>query len=296
MTLVYGLDLEDEDATTDSDELDRSQDGYYVEYQGSFGDSFFLSAGARYDDNDDFGTHTSGRVSGAYTQELGGGNALKYRASFGTGFRAPSLFEVSYNDRPFGVLPAAATTSLREETSQGYDLGVEYDAANGLHLEVTYFDQDIERAIVYASDASFNDGYVQSQGTSTSKGVELGVRAPIGERWAFLGNWTNNDAETVAGQPRLHRPETVGNLGIEYTSMSDAFRFVANYRLSKDAIDFGGTPLDDYEVLDLSLAYSFNETFELHGRVQNAADEQYREVIGYNTPGQEIHAGMRLRF
>jgi vitamin B12 transporter len=295
-TLAYGLDLEDEDVTSDGDELDRSQDGYYVEYQGRFGDSFFLSAGARYDDNDDFGTHTSSRVSGAYTQEFGGGNSLKYRASVGTGFRGPSLFEVSYNDRPFGVLPAAAATSLLEETSHGYDVGIELDAANGLHLEATYFDQDIEDAIVYASDVNFNDGYLQSQGTSTSKGVELGVRAPFSERWAFVGNWTNNDTKTVTGQPRLLRPKNLGNLGVEYTSMNTAFRFVANYRLSKDAIDFGGTPLDDYEVLDLSMAYSFNKTFELYGRMQNAADEEYAEVIGYNTPGRETYAGVRLRF
>jgi vitamin B12 transporter len=296
-TLVYGVDLEDEDVTSGGDELDRSQDGYYVEYQGSFRDAFFLSAGARYDDNDDFGTHTSGRVSGAYTQDLGGGNSLKYRASVGTGFRAPSLFEVSYNDRPFGVLPGAAATPLLEETSQGYDLGIEYDAANGLHLEVTYFDQDIEDAIVYSFDSTtFDDGYLQSAGTSTSEGIEIGVHAPFGGRWAFVGNWTNNATETVEGQPRLRQPKNLGNLGIEYTSMNDAFRLVANYRVSSDAIDFGGAPVDDYEVLDLSLAYSFNETFELYGRIQNVADEAYRELIGFNTPGRETYAGVRLRF
>ena len=37
----------------------RDQKGYYVEYQGAFDDAFFLSLGARYDDNDDFGSHTS---------------------------------------------------------------------------------------------------------------------------------------------------------------------------------------------------------------------------------------------
>ena len=296
-TLVYGLDLEGEDVTSNGATRDRSQDGYYVEYQGSFNDSFFLTAGARYDDNDDFGTHTSARVSGAYVQELGGGNSLKYRASVGTGFRAPSLFEVSYNERPFGVLPGAAATSLQEETSQGYDVGIEYNSANGLHFEVTYFDQDVEDAIVYSFDSvTFDDGYLQSQGTSTSKGVELGVRAPIGERWAFLANWTNNDTKTVTGQPRLSRPENLGNLGVEFASMNDAFRFVANCRLSQDAIDFGGVPLDDYELLDLSAAYSFKKTFELYGRVQNATDEEYREATGYNTAGREAYAGVRLRF
>jgi vitamin B12 transporter len=93
----------------------------------------------------------------------------------------------------------------------------------------------------------------------------------------------------------LSRPKNLGNLGVEYTSMTNAFRFVANYRLSRDAIDFGGVPLDDYEVLDLSLAYAINERFELYGRIQNAADEEYREVIGHNTPGRETYAGVRLR-
>jgi vitamin B12 transporter len=297
LTLVYGVDLQEEEVVSGTQEQARDQDGYYVEYQGNFGDSFYFSAGARYDDNEDFGTHTSGRVTAAYVQDLDGGDSLKYRASVGTGFRPPSLFEISYNQRPFGVLPAAAATPLQEETSQGYDLGIEYTAAGGLRLEVTYFDQDVEDAIVYTFDsATFADGYVQSPGTSTSDGIEVGVYAPIGQRWAFIGNWTNNDTKTVEGQPRLRRPENLGNLGMEYASANDAFRFIANYRISKDAIDFGGTPLDDYEVLDLSAAYAFNETFELYGRVQNATDEDYREVIGFNTAGREAYAGVRLRF
>ena len=294
-TLVYGVDLQDEEMLSDGQTFDRSQDGYYVEYQGSFGDSFFLSAGARYDDNDDFGTHTSGRLTAAYTQALGGGNSLKYRASYGTGFRAPSLFEVSYNQRPFGVLPAAAATTLQEEISQGYDLGLEYEGANGSHFEITYFDQDIEDAIVYAFDASFNDGYVQSAGTSNSKGFELGAYVPFAERWAFIGNWTDNDTETVTGQPRLQRPETLANLGIQYEAMGDGFRFIANYRISKDAIDFSG-PLPDYEVLDISAAYAFNDTIEVYGRIENATDEDYQEVLTYDTAGSAVYGGVRLRF
>jgi vitamin B12 transporter len=195
------------------------------------------------------------------------------------------------------VLPAALATSLKEEVSKGYDLGIEYDAAGGVHFEVTYFDQDIGDAIVYTFDANtFDDGYLQSLGTSNSKGIELGVDAPLGKRWALIANWTNNDTETAEGQPRVSRPKNLGNFGLQYMSESDAFRFVANYRLSKDAIDFSGTPLDDYAVLDLSVAYAFNETFELYGRVENATDEDYQEVSGYNTAGRSVYGGVRLRF
>jgi vitamin B12 transporter len=222
---------------------------------------------------------------------------VKYRASAGNGFRAPSLFEVSYNRRPFGVLPAAFATSLTEETSRGYDLGIEFDTAAGLHFEATYFDQDIEDTIDYTFDLNtFEDGYLQSHGTSNSKGVELGVEAPFGERWAFIGNWTNNDTNTATSQPRVNRPKKLGNFGVQYMSTSAAFRFIANYRLSRDAIDFSNTPVDDYDVLDLSLAYSLNETWELFGRVENATDEDYQEVNGYNTAGRAVYGGARLRF
>jgi vitamin B12 transporter len=298
LAFVYGVDLQQQEVVDSSNQtLSQDQNGYYAEYQGGFHDALFVTVGARYDDNEDFGTHTSARASVAYVQQLGGGNELKYRASVGNGFRAPSLFEVAYNRRLFGVLPAALARSLEEETSQGYDLGVEYDSAAGLHLEVTYFDQDIEDAIDYTFDAnSFDDGYLQSAGKSTSKGVELGVEVPLGERFTFIGNWTNNDTETATGQPRLRRPKNLGNLGLQYMAASGALRFAANYRLSSDAVDFGNTPLDDYRVLDLSAAYSVNDTFEIYGRIENAADEDYFETNGFNTAGRSVYGGLRLRF
>ena len=49
-------------------ERSRDQKGYYVEYQGSAEDVLFVSLGARYDDNDDFGSHTSARLSLAYVR------------------------------------------------------------------------------------------------------------------------------------------------------------------------------------------------------------------------------------
>ena len=58
---------------------------------------------------------------------------------------------------------------------------------------------------------------------------------------------------------------------------------MANYRLSKDSIDIGGVALDDYEVLDLSGNYAFGGGFELFGRVENATDEDYQEILGHNT-------------
>lgn len=291
-TLVYGLDFHDETLIDDDGPSSRDQKGYYFEYQGALADAFFISLGARYDDNDAFGSHTSSRLSLAYVQDLGADSSLKYRASVGTGFRAPSLYELAYNTSPF-AFPPAAGLALTEESSQGYDVGIEYDAAN-VHLEVTYFDQEIEDEIFF--DLVGFSGYLQSTGISTSKGVEVAAEIPLGERWALVANWTNNEALDATDQPRLRRPENLGNVGLRYRAAAERLNFILNYRVARDSIDVDGVAVDDYEVYDLALTYTLSEGFEFFARVQNATDEVYQEVAGYNTAEQSFYGGVRLRW
>lgn len=296
-TLVYGVDFEREDIISSGENLKRDQTGYYFEYQRRINEGFFITAGARYDDNDDFGTHTSARATAAYLQDLSNASTLKYRASYGTGFRAPSLFEVAFNKGPF-AFPPAAGLSLSEESSGGFDLGIEYSTANGLYLEATYFDQEIEDEIFF--DLSGFSGFLQSLGTSKSTGIELAAEYVINTRWELLGNFTYNDTENIAGLQRIRRPEKLANIGVRFSSSNNRLRFLANYRVSRDSIDEvfgqGRIPLDDYEVLDISAAFAINESLEVYGRVENVIDEDYQEVTGFNTPGSSAYAGLRVSF
>jgi vitamin B12 transporter len=293
--LIYGIDLQDEELTDSVGPQSRDQNGYYFEYQGAFDDALFVSLGARYDDSDAFGSHTSTRLSLAYVQDLASNRSLKYRASVGNGFRAPSLFEVATNRN--AVFPPAAGVVLQEESSRGYDVGIDYNGASGLHLEATYFDQKIEDAIEF--DLVSFSGYLQSSGVSTSQGVELGANVPFGDRWQLLANWTYNDTEDAAGQQRIRRPKNLGNFGVQYAAANERLKLLASYRLSRDAIDttfISTVPLPDYEVLDLSATFDASELLQVYARVQNATDETYQEVVGYNTAGRSIYGGVRLRF
>ena len=86
---------------------------------------------------------------------------------------------------------------------------------------------------------------------------------------------------------------------MQFDSANERLNFLASYRLSRDAMDttFAGTvPLPDYEVLDLSVTYSASGLLQIYGRVQNATDETYQEVVGYNTAERSIYGGVRLRF
>ena len=292
LRLVYGAERQQESMDDGSTDASRDQYGYYFEYQGGFSDRLFVTAGTRFDDNDDFGTHTSYRLSSAYLIPLAGGE-LKLKGTYGTGFRAPSLYEVAYNSGSFAYPPASETT-LREEQSKGYDLGLSWGADSGLYLEAVYFDQKIEDEIYF--DLANYSGYLQRDGTTDSNGVELSVAWPIVASLSLTANYTFNNTETAAGQSRPYRPEHLANLGLSWRTLADTLVLGAAWRLSQDAEDVDGSQLDDYQLLELTANYQLLPSLQLFGRLENALDEDYQEVPTYNTSGAAGYAGVKYTF
>lgn len=291
LRLVYGADFEDESADGTFLNADREQDGYYLEYQGGFLEQIYVTAGARYDDNDDFGTHTSYRTSAAYLMPMTGGE-MKFKATYGTGFRAPSLSEIATNMDPF-TLPPAFGTNLSEEESKGYDIGVTWMGESGLYLEAVYFNQTIEDEIIY-DPLSF--GYLQASGDTESKGVELIGDWPILENLSLSGNYTYNDTETFDGSDRAYRPKHLGNLGIRWAGLDQSLVMGLNVRVSNDSKDLDGANLDDYELVDFNASYLIGWGLTIFGRVENLLDEDYEEFPTYNTSGAAGYAGLRYSF
>ncbi len=292
MRLVYGVDLQSESFDDGFFERDRDQNGYYVEYQGRFADNVFLTAGARYDDNDDFGTHTTYRVSGAYIIPFNS-SELKLKGAYGTGFRAPSLYEIAYNSSSLATLPAFGTTPAEEE-SEGFDIGLAWSTDNGLYLEANYFDQSISDEIFF--DLVSFSGYLQDSGTTDSRGIELAAEAALLETLSVSANYTYNDTENASGSTRIRRPKHLANLGLNWRPLAAKLVLGLNVRGSYDAEDIDGAALDDYEVLDLNASYEIVQGLQLYGRVENLLDEDYEEVPTYNTSGAAAYAGVRYSF
>lgn len=289
---VYGVDLEEEDNNGET----RDQLGYYAEYLSTFSENFFVTAGVRRDDNDDFGKHTSYRVSSAYLFDVSDSAIVKVRGSLGTGFRAPSPYEASYNSGPFAS-PPASLTKLKEESSEGHELAIEYYTDQGLHLEAVYFDQEIEDAIYF--DLSAYSGYLQDIGTSSSEGVELSATIPLHAQWTLEANYTYNETRRPDGTQRQLRPKNLANLGLAWSSADERIKVSGFYRTSRDSSDVAaGVPvdLDNYEVIDLTASYSLSSLIDVYGRVENLADEDYVEVLGYNTAGRSAYVGVRFNF
>lgn len=292
LSLVYGADHETESINDGSFDRERDQRGVFAEYQGRLTDALTLTAGARWDDNDDFGDFTSYRVSAAHVTALGTGD-LKLKASYGTGFRAPSLYEISYNSGPFAA-PPAADTRLVEESSAGYDLGVTWASDSGVFVEAVWFEQRVDDLITF--DLLGFSGYLQDAGESTSRGVELAGRYPLTRGLTLQGNYTWNETALPGGEQRPFRPQQLLNLGLSWLRDDGRLRAGINLRASADAVDTTGSAIDDYVLVDANASYRLLAGLLVYARVENGLDERYREIPTFNTAGQAAFAGMRYEF
>lgn len=311
LNFVFGADHRTDSYTStfDAETFERDQSGVYGEGQVSYGDNFFYTIGLRYDDNEDFGEHVSYRLTAAYLLPIDTGE-LKLKGSYGTGFRAPSLFEIGYNRGPFA--PDFLPDNLIEETSVGYEVGAEWLFASNTFIELVWFDNRIEDEIFWfdliENGMWMGGGYMQSDGETTSKGVEFNASVEVIDNLVFAGNYTYNDTAlsddtTVAGAepggPRPRRPKHLYNLSVAYAFWQDRINLAAFYRNSRDAVEYMGAQrvaLDDFDVLDITGSWAVNDALEVYLRWENALDEDYQEVGGYNTAGSAGYAGVRLRF
>lgn len=291
-SLVYGADHETASIDDGSFDRERDQTGLYGEYQRRFASDVTVTAGLRHDDNDDFGSYTTWRVSGAWVMPLAGGN-LKFKSAYGTGFRAPSLYEISYNNGPF-ALPPAADEVLEAEESEGYDIGMVYARDSGAYVELNGFDQSVDNLIIF--DLKGFSGYLQDRGESSSRGVELAGELPLGKSVHVRGNYTYNDTQTPTGAQRPFRPEHLANLGVDFRTMDQRLQLGASARLSRDAVGTAGETLDDYVLVDINASFKALDGLVIYGRLENALDEDYQEIPTYFTAGRALYAGVRYAF
>ena len=61
-----------------------------------------------------------------------------------------------------------------------------------------------------------------------------------------------------------------------------------------DQFPAASTRLDDYLLASLRIAYRILPELELYARVENGLGADYQDVVGYNTAGRTVHAGLRV--
>ena len=98
--LVAGLERQNERATSDNVDAKTGNQAGFLEFQSEIAKRFFFVANIRHDDNDAFGGHDTWRLAPAVIVPV---TETKLKASYGTGFKAPDLYQL-YGQGPFGFV------------------------------------------------------------------------------------------------------------------------------------------------------------------------------------------------
>ena len=286
--LTVGVDL-DEQSYDDGFGTARSRDNEAIFMNVKRAtNKVTLSAAVRTDDNDDFGRFTSWRIT-ALTET--GFDGVAFKTAYGTGFRAPSPYEVGSNQSPF-ALAEARETALNEEQSEGWEMGLR---GNQDHLswELTYFDQEVSDAIVYSyNPALFAGGYLQIPGTSQFSGVEATAAWEIGEGVTLEGFVTDLSADDANGNDLPYRPETTAQVSARYSAAKIDWLLLARY--TSDRSDGFGTRLNEYTVMDGSFRYAITDELNVSVRAENVTNEGYSDIVGYRSAGRTFYVGLNV--
>ncbi len=255
---------------------------FFLQNQWSWNSPLYFTVGARNDDHSQFGNQTTYRGNLAL---IASGGRTRVHASYGTGFRAPSLNELYF--------PFFGNIDLTPETSRGFDLGFEKTLREGrVTLDVTYFYNTFDDLIAFDS-ATFLANNIAAAKTS---GLETTLRVDSGRYVDLSVSYTYLDTENKAtGDALPRRPEHRGVISLTFRP-TEPLSGVLSLVAVRDRIESDGSPMDDYERLDLSLSYHLNERWTPYLRVENLLDEYYEEVNGFTSPGFAAVAGVNLDF
>lgn len=290
---------------------DQSLDntGVAVEYLAFVGRDLSLSASARHDDNSDFDDVNTWRATASWALP-GGGTRL--HASFGTGQKAPTLYE------RFGYTPDTfvGNPDLEPETSKGWDAGVERRWLDGrVVADLTYFRADLDDEIngFYCAPPTFACTAINEGGESERRGLETTLAAELTPTLALAVSYTYTDARQGDPQPdgtdpgvrEVRRPLHAGSLNLTGRWLGGRLLVDAGAYYVGDREDdafllappfVGRVALDDYTLVNLAATFEIGERLAVYGRIENAFDEDYQDVFGYASPGVGGFVGLRASF
>jgi vitamin B12 transporter len=267
----------------------------FVELQSEFTKNFFLVSNIRYDDNDSFGGHSTWRVAPVFIVP---GTETKLKATYGTGFKAPTLTQLYVNNPAFYTI---GNPALKPETSKGYDIGFEQPLfQNRASFGATYFNNEIANLINSTGyDVALGGFSFENVGMAKAYGVESFVSLQATDTLRFRIDHTYTQTRDESTGLRLRRrPANKVTVAAIWNPIERA-TVTATVLHSSSWLDydrFGTTLLDSpaFTTVNLAANYDIDTHVSVFGRVDNLFDKKYEVPVGFLQPGLGVFAGIRL--
>ena len=288
----------------------RDNTGFSIQHQAVWR-RVAATASGRIEHNASFGTAAVPRGSIVVTlrDAAGAVGATRVHAAAGTGIKEPTLLQ-SFSLSPF----FRGNPDLQPERSRGVEAGVEQRLGfERARVAVTWFDNRYRNLISTrtTNPATFEAQYFNI-GTTRARGVEfLFDVAPFDALHARAG-YTLLDSEILQstsptsavlrqGQPLFRRPRHSGFVDVSWSrgpfAANLAGVFVGRF-IDSDFSSFVPPILENpgFTTWDARVSYAVTRNVSGILSIDNMADADYMEPLGYQALGRAVRIGVRVGF
>ncbi|AEB08233.1 TonB-dependent receptor [Desulfobacca acetoxidans] len=236
---------------------------------------------------------------------------MAWRASVGTSFRAPNIYEL-YGAHQSATYVYKNNPDLKPETTLSWEIGTTLKPFEGTVFTSTYFENYVDDLIYRVTDPTDPTGrtqIIENAAKATIRGVELEINQKICSWLEVFGNTTLVDArinenpynQASVGKKITMTPRQMFNFGVT----ANYWKFQANLSgryVSKlyatdnnsDVVNNVYGSYDPYFTLDSKVIFSPVKYMDVSFSVNNMLNREYYSY--YRTPGQTFWTQVTLKY
>jgi vitamin B12 transporter len=265
-----------------------------------------LSAGARAEDNANFGTRVVPRAGASYALRIARGafGDTRLRVSYGKGIVEPRF------DQTFGLNPCfPGNPNLLPERSWTFHAGIEQKlASDRVRLTADYFESRFRDIISFQLNPVTFCGTFFNTNLARARGANFSGQARVTRWLTASANYTfdstrtlsapsdpvNIDPNYLVGSRLLRRSVNSGNVMLNASFQRMNWNLSGYFTGQRADYNYPGQIMNPgYARFDLAASYNVSHGVSFYGRIANLADKQYQDAYGYPALGREFRIGVK---
>lgn len=263
----------------------------FGQYSLEYGD-LVVDSGLRFDYNEQFGEATTWNVGASYALLP----ELTVRASYATGFRAPSFNDLYYSTPGIGE----GNPDLRPERSRSLEAGLNWRPTADTSLDVSVYRNRIKDQIEwnrenYPALPMFPDNIA----SVTVTGLEASLDHRFGARWGARATLDlRRPINEETGRYVDYQDRFRASLEVDFQATEKLWLKAGVFHVGKRSATVSNAPMTmpAYTTIDVTGIYRLDAQSELKLSVENLFDKRYERIYYYNAMGRTINLSFSRTF
>ncbi|PPR79668.1 MAG: Vitamin B12 transporter BtuB [Alphaproteobacteria bacterium MarineAlpha2_Bin1] len=257
----------------------------------SFSEYFHIIGDLRYDKNKRFKGDFTYRFSPVfYINSIN----TRLRGAYGTGFRAPALFEL------FGSSTTAFGDSFRgnrdlsPEKSKSWELGFDSQLFDdNLFLGITYFDTKIDDLIVASGfpTVPIHSLNAKINGIETQATIIPNKKIKINLSHTFTSAENKESGTALLRRPKHKVDFNLEVFPLEKLEIINTIKYIG--KTSDVGFNGGSVYRGGYIVSNIVTNYKVNDNLTIYGKIYNLTDNNYEVADGFKGQDRSLHLGFK---